>query len=358
MIDYKIRFPDGTRHNVRRRGFDSKGEAEKSVPRIEAEFLRSHSLKLANNIFDNLIDEWLEYRKDKIKPTTLYYTTNGVNKHIRPYFSGQDINLVYTYDKLRGIRRHIVDMPLTQARRNVILRWLKEITEYAFNRKLITSDMYLSSKMPFEPLKGHETPKTSNMTWTIDQYNAFISTFSDKDRYKVLFQFMFFSGCRVGEVRALTWADYDQEHARIIISKSASEKTGQGHAIIQTPKTASGRRTIFLSSHMNDILCNLRDHYQERKPDGFIFFNNIRPIGSTPIRMQFEKHIKLAGLPHIRIHDIRHTCNTWLLNTAVGANEQEIIKRRNGHANLSMTTGTYYHPDELKARELAERIKV
>lgn len=66
----------------------------------------------------------------------------------------------------------------------------------------------------------------------------------------------------------------------------------------------------------------------------------------------------MARLPRIRIHDIRHTSNTWLLNTAKNAGEQEIIKRRNGHSTLEMTTGTYYHPDEDKARELAERIKI
>jgi integrase len=74
----------------------------------------------------------------------------------------------------------------------------------------------------------------------------------------------------------------------------------------------------------------------------------------------FHMHRKAAGLPRIRLHDVRHTYATAALAKATGWHEVKVISERLGHASVGIAIDTYSHvlpaADEQVAHTLARLI--
>lgn len=65
-----------------------------------------------------------------------------------------------------------------------------------------------------------------------------------------------------------------------------------------------------------------------------------RPLHARSIVHQFKKHLRLAGLPDVRFHDLRHTCATLLLSARVNP---KVVSELLGHASVSITLDLYSH---------------
>jgi integrase len=65
-----------------------------------------------------------------------------------------------------------------------------------------------------------------------------------------------------------------------------------------------------------------------------------RPIHPERFSRWFEQHARAAGLPKIRLHDVRHSYATAALAAGVPA---KVISERLGHANIAITMDTYSH---------------
>ncbi len=88
-------------------------------------------------------------------------------------------------------------------------------------------------------------------------------------------------------------------------------------------------------------------------PDGSL-------INPDRVTTWFAKHVAEAGLPRVRLHDIRHTYASAALARATGWHEVKIISQRLGHASIGITLDTYSHvlpsADEEAATSLARVI--
>lgn len=357
MIDTTVTFPDGTRKHLTKRGYWSKGTADKAYPGVEAEFIAKSGFKPKRQTIDALVEDYFAWKSERVRRSTLNGVKLTINKHFRNFFRGHQVTAVYTIGFLQKFRKYVIHLPHTQTRRNVIFKMVSDLTEYAATRKIISSDMWLLSKMYTESIRGQDDQKKQYSIWSHEQYKSFIDTFSDNDKYKVLFQWMFFSGARIGEVRALQWGDYDPVNKRIWINKSASSKFGDSGVEITSTKTKAGNRYVYLSDAMNSHLSELRNHFFEGD-NSFLFFGNEKPIGHSTVTRIFKEHTKIAKLPPMKIHEIRHTNTTWLIRNQVSREEEQAIKRRQGHSSLSMTVGVYFHHDEKKEKEIAEKIVI
>jgi len=177
-------------------------------------------------------------------------------------------------------------------------------------------------------------------------------------QWKALFSMLLTSGMRPGEALGLKWPDVDWERGRVHVQRALSvTKAGWR---LDEPKTARSRRAIPLPL---PVLQDLREHRREQaamrlqtpgyQDHGLVFANE---DGNPPdlrhiTRRHFKPLLKAAGLPDIRLYDLRHTCATLLL--AAGENPK-VISERLGHATVAMTLDTYSHvlPDmQQKAAE-------
>jgi integrase len=243
-----------------------------------------------------------------------------------------------------------------QKRVNWILHHLQEISKYAFETGAVGKQGLRLSMLASERVRERPAPKTKYTVWTYDQYQRFISTFDDGDRYIVLFQWLFFSGCRIGEALALQWSDVDFEKSEVSITKSSSPGVGTGRTEIFTPKTSAGVRELSVSAFMMSQLRKLRDN-NGWGPSDYLFFGKA-PIARMTVRRSFDEHTKKAGLPYLKIHEIRHTTNTWLLSGERSTDELKAITERFGRSSLKVTMDVYFHSKKDTAKKLADDIKI
>lgn len=357
MIDTTITYPDGRHSHIQRRGFRTQGDAEGAYWSVYSQYLEKYGFKQLRQSIDELITNYLEWKSHKVKPTTLNNVKIMIRSHLSKLYRGQPLSTVYTAYSLEKFRHHVISAKCRQDWKNKILRLFLDISTYAYDRRIIDGEMYRLAKLNSESIHGQYDPPTEYHIWTKDQYRTFIDTFDDNDKYKPLFQWMFFSGARIGETCALQWKDYDSEKMRIWITKTASNRLSVGKAVITGTKTKAGTRYVYLSHDMNKRFLELRNVFG-KDPEKFLFFGYDNPIGYNTILQKFKRHTIKAKLPKIKIHEIRHSNNTWLLNDNQSREDVDIITRRLGRSSLKVTLDTYYHSNPDIELKIVEKIKI
>ena len=174
--------------------------------------------------------------------------------------------------------------------------------------------------------------------YTLEEFNRFIS-YADPE-WTDLFNFLYYTGCRCGEMMAATWKDYDGKS--ININKSLTRKTKTGTYLIKSVKTTSSSRIIDLSNNLIQIL-NKRKEYEKQKEcfdDGWFIFGGISPISETSMRRKADAAMIDAELKHITIHGFRHSHASLLIN---GGMNIKLISERLGHSSVTETLDTYTH---------------
>ena len=156
------------------------------------------------------------------------------------------------------------------------------------------------------------------------------------------------TGMRHGELAALKWQDIDFEAHSLQVRRSVYFLAKYGYRE-KEPKTEKGRRTISLPKVVMEALKEHREHQAEvKKKAGTrwqeldLVFCNAKGsyMHSSYLRRIFKELLKDAGLPKMRVHDLRHSAATILLKMGVPPHVvQEIL----GHSNITITLGIYGH---------------
>jgi integrase len=166
---------------------------------------------------------------------------------------------------------------------------------------------------------------------------------------------------RRGEVLGLKWEDLDLGKGLLAVKRTLSRGTG-GAYTFGTPKTAHGRRSIALPPSVVGSLQMHRIRQVERRLESeapyhdqsLVFANEIgEPLHPNSVAYQFKRLISQAGVPVIRIHDLRHTSATLMLANNV---HPKIVQERLGHANISMTLDRYSHVTMDMQRDAADKL--
>lgn len=158
--------------------------------------------------------------------------------------------------------------------------------------------------------------------------------------YYVFFVIAYYTGMRKGEINALKWSDI--EGNIINVRRSVSQKI-KGTAIVETlPKNRTSYRSLQIPLPLIEVL----DKHKARYVNAGFFSDDLRICGGerclsdTSIENRNTRFAEEAGLPHIRIHDYRHSHASLLANEGINIKE---ISRRLGHANTEQTLNTYAH---------------
>jgi integrase len=115
------------------------------------------------------------------------------------------------------------------------------------------------------------------------------------------------TGARMGELRALTWADFEHDRRRLWVRRSI------GHAGVQQPKSRRSIRAIALPATVGAALLEYRLASRWSQADDLIFASSRgTPLDPANLRRIFRAALKRAGLPPMRFHDLRH-CYASLL---------------------------------------------
>ncbi len=360
MIDTTLRMPDGSRRHFQRRGYGSRKEAEADSDRAKEVFIESNGYSPDESSFSCLIDTYMSHESSKLKPTSAHSERLLLTRWPGRYFKGKSVASSFTSKELSLFRAWLLrESSKHPDLGNRVFRDLTRMSEYAFNMGFISMDELRLARTQFETVKREVPPSPEPKTWSIEEYRKFIGTFDPNDRFIVLFQWLFFSGCRIGEALGLEWRDIDIQGRSVSISRTCAPKCGTGGVMFMTPKTKAGFRRIFISEEMASQFADLKKAYAP-KPESFVFFGGQAPIGRTTVRRVFDGHTGMAKLPRLKIHEIRHTNNTWLLEQAKGGSMDELkaISARLGRDSLGVTLDVYFHSKEETSKKLAKEIKI
>jgi integrase len=152
---------------------------------------------------------------------------------------------------------------------------------------------------------------------------------------------------RIGELLALRWTDVELEQGVMRVSRTLSR--AKGGPRFTTPKNGKGR-SVILTTQAREALRSHRKGQNElrlklgtlREDNRLIFASEIgKPLTTDFVdRRSFKPLVKRAGLPEIKLHDLRHTCATLLLSRGV---HPKFVQELLGHASIAMTLNRYSH---------------
>lgn len=162
--------------------------------------------------------------------------------------------------------------------------------------------------------------------WTPEDFSKFLSCIKE-DEYKVFFEFLYWTGCRRGEAIALQKEDIEGNYANI---KHSQRDATTG---LRPTKTRQ-RRKIELDA---TLLEHLKPLLNEPGP---YLFGGYHALAPTSIDRRFKKGIEESKVVKIRLHDLRHSHATWLINNGVNV---VAVSKRLGHSTIEQTLKTYTH---------------
>ena len=160
----------------------------------------------------------------------------------------------------------------------------------------------------------------------------------------VFFNILFYAGLRRGEANALQVDDFhDGEHPYLNITKSVNMKNKvKGKYLVTLPKNKQSIRKVPIPKKLAELIrfhidcLKMNEDFQ----NNWFLCGGRNPIPDTTADVMKNEAEKRAGLPHIRVHDLRHSYASLLINKGVDIG---IISRLMGHGSPQITYSIYSH---------------
>lgn len=343
LIQYRYTDWQGNRKKSCKRGFNTKREANEWV----AEFLRAQNSSL-NMTFASFYDIYINDLKIRVKENTLLTKESIFELKILPYFKNFKLNEIKPKDIVAWQNEMLnskdkYGKPYSET----YLRKINSQLSALFNHAVRYYGLEKNPVQAVDPI-GQKKPKNEMQIWTQEQYEAFSNAIMDKPESYQFFQLLWYTGMRLGEALALTKSDFDLENKTVRISKSYQRIKGRD--VITPPKTPASNRTIQISS----FLCEQMKFYFSTIY-GLKDNQRIFTISKSFVHHELDRGCKIAGVPRIRVHDIRHSHVSALIDLGF---TPVAISRRVGHDSIEITYRTYAHEFKAKEREIADRLEL
>ena len=331
----------GERKQKCKRGFATKKEAQ--------EWERMFQLQNASDLdmsFEAFTELYIRDVKTRLKENTWLTKEHIIRTKILPYF-----------DKLK----------ISEISTKEIITWQNELLTYRDEKKKPYSQTYLKTlhnqlsaifnhAVRYYELRSNPAAKVGNMGseehkemlfWTKEEYKKFSFEMMDKPVSYYAFEILYWCGLRMGELLALTPADFNFETHTLRINKSYQRLHRED--VITPPKTLKSNRTIkmpkFLCDEMQDYLKML----YEPKEDERIF-----TISKSYLHHEMNRGSKVSGVKRIRVHDLRHSHVSLLINMGFTV---LAIADRMGHESIDITY-RYAHLFPSEQTQMAEQLDI
>ena len=341
------RFTDwqGKVHQSTKRGFPTKREAlaweREQLHKVEADL---------DMTFESFIDTYTADMKNRLKENTWHTKEHIIRTKLLPYFAKRKMNSIQPKDIIAWQNEMIKCRDKSgEAYSPVYLKTLHNQLSAIFNHAV-----------KFYGLKDNPAAKVGNMGkakaremlfWTQEEYKKFSEEMMDKPVSFYAFEMLYWCGIREGELLALTPADFDFDRETVTISKSYQRIKGED--VITCPKTKKSNRVIqmpqFLSEEIQDYIKQLY---------GVEHDSRLFPLSKHSMKSAMEKACKATSVKVIRLHDLRHSHVSLLIDMGFSA---LAIAERVGHESIDITY-RYAHLFPTRQTEMAvklnnERIK-
>lgn len=328
----------GEKRHICKRGFKTQREAKD----YEKSFL-DQQVNSCDIPFSSLVENYMEDMEHRLKPTTMENKRFIIETKLLPYFGKQKICDIDTI-KVRKWQNELISYrdengkPFSQTYLKTVNNQLSAIMNYAVSHYRLQSNPCRAAGS-----MGRSNADEMNI-WTQEEYEKFSNAIS-KSSMKLAFDILFYTGMRSGELLALTPADI-LSTKRIDINKNYAKVKGQ--ELFLDPKTPKAKRCISIPNFLyNDIQDYISKLYGIEQGDRIFYFTK------SALDKEIKRVAAAAGLPAIRVHDLRHSHASMLIEMGFTALE---IADRLGHESIKTTLDTYSHLYPDKDQKLADRL--
>lgn len=307
-------------------------------------------------------EEWLIKIQYEVKPTTYRSYFGNMHNHIIPYFKAKKILLQelkpyqledYYLSKLKENSK----INSTEALSFTTIRHHHQNISKALNdalrRGLIIVNPASAAKLPKNDKKYKAEFLPPN------QMNDLIELFKGSTvEIPVLLCAIY--GLRRSECLGLKWHNVDLVNKTITICETLQQHTGGNYT--DTPKTESSYRVLPISDSVCSILLKHKAHQEKRKSllgnyyvnnDYVCTWDNGEVITPNYLSRTFHSVISKSNLPQIRLHDLRHSVATNLLNSGKTVVE---VQEWLGHSTPTTTLNVYSHTLKTSKTHIAESL--
>lgn len=334
LIQYRYTDWQGKRRKSTKRGFATKREAE--------EWLRNFLITQKADFDMKFEDFWKMYCADmetRLREHTMRTKKYIVELKILPYFGNKRVNDITAAD-IRQWQNELIKMGYSPTYLKTINNQLSTIFNYAVRYYDLKSN-------PCAKAGSMGKSKAEEMDfWTGEEFRKFIDSVMNKRLSYMAFMTLYWTGMRMGELLALNPKDVDLEKRTISITKSY-QRLGKKD-VITPPKTPKSKRVITIPEFLAADIKDYMDSLYELQENDRLF-----PITKYYLEHEMQRGIKESGVKRIRVHDLRHSHASMLIE--LGFSPLEIANRL-GHEKVETTLNTYAHLYPNKQTKLAERL--
>ncbi|MFI3255137.1 MAG: site-specific integrase [Eubacteriales bacterium] len=335
LIQYRYRDWQGKNVKSTKRGFATKREAEEWL-RV---FLTTKQDDCTMN-FEEFVQLYYKDMATRLREHTMANKKHLIELKILPYFGKKPLCDIKPVD-IRQWQAELMKMDYSPTYLRSIHNQISAIFNYA---------------VKYYDLKSNPAAKAGSMGknkaeamqfWTKQEFEEFSNCLMDKQKSYVIFMTLYWTGLRIGELLALTRGDVNLEKKTISVSKSYQRLNKTD--VITDPKTPKSNRVVYIPDF---LVTDLKEYFEtlyKVKDNERIF-----PLSKSFVESEMSRGAKLAGLPKIRVHDIRHSHASLLVE--MGFSPLEVAERL-GHEKVETTLNTYSHLYPNKQEKLANRLE-
>lgn len=320
-VQFRCKDADGKDVHKFRRGFASREEAEA----WESDYKATRGKSMAMKFSDFL----LIYEDDlgsRLRETTWATKKHMIDTKVRPFFGGmrmqdiQSIDIVRWQNKLIDMRR-----PNGEPYSPTYLRTINNQLTAILNHASRYYGLHPNPAVRTMKIGAKEAREMS--FWTKDEYLKFSEAMLDKPRSFLMFEILYWTGVRVGELLALTPSSFDLGKLEMRID--ASYQRLNGRDVITDPKTPKSIRTIVIPRFLKDEIEEYLAANPNIGPDDRMFVATKHYLAH-----EMKRGCAATGVKRIRIHDLRHSHVSLLIDSGFSA---LAIAERLGHETTDIT---------------------
>lgn len=329
----------GKLRTTTKRGFKSKVEAK----RYEVEFAEKKDNSLSMT-FGSFVEIYMDSMEKRLKENTLQTKVAIIEKKILPYFKDKKLCEITPTDVICWQNEMMkqttkTDKEFAPTYLKTLHNQLSAIFNYAVRYYGLSSNpARVAGNM------GKETNGEMQF-WTKEEYMTFSKAMMKKDGIFQAFEMLYWCGLRLGEMLALTPSDFDFDKKTVRINKSYQRIKGED--VITDPKTVKSNRVVQMPDFLADEMEDYISRQYELKPNDRIF-----TVTKSGMHHEMDRGCKETGVKRIRIHDLRHSHVSLLIEMGFSAVD---IANRVGHESVKITY-RYAHMFPSKDKAIADKL--
>jgi len=331
-----------------------KSKAKRVLNEIMYEIEHDTYIQESNEAFSDFIRNYFTNNVvHDVEATTFDGYINIIDNHLAPYFSDkktrlQDIKVI-TLQEYFDCKYNIGLSPQTLRRHRSVLN---SALEYAV-------DMELIRKNPIKKVKYHRQKRKEQNCYDIDEVNLLLDVVAEDVIAAAVFLAVVY-GLRRSELLGLRWCDIDFEKHLINIT---NVRTKVSRNIEKQPKSEYSKKQFYMVSDIEKYLLLLKN---KQKKDAELFgncyndndyvikYDNGNPVSIPTLNYRFKRILEMNGLRHIRLHDLRHTVATLMLQEKI---DVKVVQDWMRHSSTKTLMGIYAHISPDKSNSMNSEIE-